>query len=353
METPTGEGFEGSSLLNPRLLVRHPKDSGGDLPTLSIVVTSYSYQRRLDIVDLLESIHEARDPPKIQVVLIMERDLALYRFVASLLQESELSFVVAFYEKLGGLSVARNCGARFSTAEFLAFLDDDVVLGPNWFTAFQRVITRSDWSALTGPSHPLWLDEPLEWFPRELSWIIGSTEWFPATTERVLRNAWGNNMLVRKDDFVHVGGFRASFGLQNVNRRSWSDPPSEDVDLSLRLVRFLRKPVRFIPELAVWHKVRWTKVTWKFIAQRSYTTGFQRQAIERFYPSEGQGDILSTEKKLMPQMLALVPKSIGLLFINPGVGIRTLAISVVALLFSALGYLRLVQSVPAHSSEPK
>ena len=310
-------------------------------PSISIIITSYSILRLNDIVDLLRSISNQGNLELIQIVLIIERDKQLFDSIKRFLGEGKwFNFAAIYYKEIGGMSRARNIATQYSLGKFLAFLDDDVILCQNWLQTVIRLSSRSDWIGLTGPSSPVWVGEPVNWFPPELSWVLGSTDWFDNGDEVSIRNAWGNNMVVRKAEFVDVGGFIEDYGLRSASRTTWTDPPSEDVDLSIRMTRKFKRPILFLPGLKVGHKVLQSKLTWRFMAQRSYSTGFQRRAIEKLYDRSGEQNILRMEKSLIPRMLVLIPRSLFSLFRKPRDNLRILGALVLVLVFSSLGYLK-------------
>ena len=260
-----------------------------DIPSasVSIIVTSYSYGRMKDLIDLIKSVREQKQLDRLEIVLVVERDKRLFDEIRNLLSGmADLKSKVLFFERLSGMSEARNKGAEASIGKYLAFLDDDVVLDRSWSINLISTMQNTNAIAITGPSRPIWVDRELDWWPSELSWIIGSTEWFHSKEAIRIRNVWGNNMIVKREEFSRVGGFRKEFGLQSASRRKWFDPPSEDVDISFRLRRSYGDEILYVPGLSVGHKVSQRKISWRFIAQRSFSTGYQRHAIARLYSQD-------------------------------------------------------------------
>jgi GT2 family glycosyltransferase len=311
-------------------------------PSISVIVTSYSNERLQDLKDLLDSVASQKPLDQIELVVIIERERNLFEEVTAFLRTKVgLSSSVFFYPKLNGMSEARNIGATMSCGRYLAFVDDDAILEKEWLRSLEDAIDEQDIVAATGPSRPLWVGRELDWFPKELSWIIGSTEWFDSNSLAELRNAWGQNMVVRRDEFAAVNGFCVKYGLHGATRSRWFDPPSEDVDLSLRLREKFGIPILFIPGLSVRHKVKGRKISLGFVAQRSYSTGYQRRAIKNQYLRIGNlsKEPLSLERGLIPRMLTLLPRSAAGFPKSPRKSANVIVVAFVSLLFSALGYL--------------
>jgi len=56
--------------------------------------------------------------------------------------------------------------------------------------------------AVTDPSRLIWLGRAFNWIPKELSQFIGSSGWFQQRRICEIRNAWGTNMVIRREEFL-------------------------------------------------------------------------------------------------------------------------------------------------------
>lgn len=307
--------------------------------TISIVVTTFSVVRFRYLRTLFDSILRQNGPERLELVVVVEKDRGLAESVKRYLESSSIhNCIVLYYPHLRGMSDARNKGAAESTSPVVAFVDDDVVLGPNWLESVLRGLDNPRVVAVTGPSSPLWTRAPHLVIPPEFSWLIGSTDYFIPPNNLRVRNVWGNNMAIRKDEFTNIGGFSNDYGLHNAGRKRWFDPPSEDVDLSLRLMLRSRRELVYVPGMRVGHWVECKKVTWPYIAQRSYSIGYQRRAILVRYPSSAQGDPIRSEKHLAKRIMLLLPKSFVLFPTSPRLALNLFTLIVVVSLFSAFGF---------------
>ena len=130
-------------------------------PSLSLVVTAYTVERLKDIFELIDSI-KAQSYPDIETVFVAERSDALFDSVRDYMNEKAIPKArVVFNRGERGLSAARNLGIREASGDIIAFVDDDVVLFPNW--AEEMVKTYDDDSVIgvTGPAFPLWEQESM------------------------------------------------------------------------------------------------------------------------------------------------------------------------------------------------
>lgn len=149
-----------------------------------------------------------------------------------------------------GPAQKRDVGAQKSRGKILAFLDDDAYPDENWLeNAVKYFKNRNNVAAVCGPgvtpSHDnLW---------QKASGWVWST-WLGAGGAGVYRCLPQSvrevddfptfNLLVRKDDFLRVGGFSSRF---------W---PGEDTQICLNLVKRLGKKIIYDPKILVYHHRR-------------------------------------------------------------------------------------------------
>ena len=309
-------------------------------PLLSIIITSYTTERINDIYELLDSI-KAQAYPNIETIFVAERTQELIDRIGDYANRQRIpNLKLLFNDGEPGLSAARNVGVGEARGDIIAFIDDDVVLLPDWAEEIVKAYTDDSVIGVTGPASPLWEDESMSWFPEEFYWIISCTAWcdWKETTE--VRNAWGMNMSFRREAFEKAGNFIPRFGLCNSSRAKWADPPSEDVDLSLRAKSKTGKRIIYSPDAAVRHRVYAHRIKQRFVMQRAYSVGYQRRMIKRLYPDIKDGDrLLNQEHRLLKRILGrLFPDILKNLFVNPVIAWRKSWVTFTALTFVALGY---------------
>ncbi|MDN3565824.1 glycosyltransferase family 2 protein [Paeniroseomonas aquatica] len=136
-----------------------------------------------------------------------------------------------------GASAARNYGAATSTADFIAYIDDDGLAMPDWIEQIQRVLAEQrPWpGVLGGRVLPVW-EAPLPgWWPQDLRGVLSIIEWegrgeFRTTAVPAGLEPYGVNMVVQRQPLLEMGGFAERLG--RFGRLLLSD---EDVQVGWRL----------------------------------------------------------------------------------------------------------------------
>ena len=251
---------------------------------LSIVVTSYDPQRKQDISDLLDSIQN-QVYTDLEVVYVTERSDFLHGYVEEAIRLRRINGKVIHNTGEWGLSECRNIGVKNSEGEIIAFVDDDVILGPKWscsvITAFESF---DNMIGATGPAYPYWVGERADWLPLELDWLIGCTRWFKSDVPVEVRNCWGMNMCFRREAFEKAGNFSSKTGF--VTGKAADGRIGEDVEFSLRVKRLSGKRLYYLPEMKVLNKVYAYRLSPRFIIARSSWIGYSRRNIARIAGSE-------------------------------------------------------------------
>jgi glycosyltransferase involved in cell wall biosynthesis len=118
-------------------------------------------------------------------------------------------------EPVPGLLSGRHRGALDSSGDICVFLDDDVLLGPNWLGALADAFRDPAVGMVGGPSRPLyesnvpdWLDEFFidDGAGRMCTWlslIDSGSQVIPTDP----RNIWGLNFSIRRRTLFEHGGF--------------------------------------------------------------------------------------------------------------------------------------------------
>jgi glucosyl-dolichyl phosphate glucuronosyltransferase len=308
-------------------------------PFISIILTSYTLERLNDIYELLTSI-STQTFHDFETIFIVEGSKELYNALLSFSKNNGFKINLVFSDQKLGLSGARNLGGKIARGDILAFVDDDAALFPQWAEQVFNTFQDNSIVGVTGPAVPSWKNNALNWFPKEFYWLIGGTGWYEQKEISDVRNGWGMNMSFRRQAFVECDGFNTNFGLRNCSRSNWSDPPSEDVDLSLRVKKATGKRIVFNPKVQVFHRVNETKVNTLFIMQRAFSVGYQRRAIKKLYGEDfKKQDMFTLERGLISSILLKLFPSIALGFFNtPNIAFKKATVTCLVLMFVGLGY---------------
>lgn len=142
----------------------------------------------------------------------------------------------------------RNLGAKESTGDVLAFLDDDAFPSENWLTEANNIFEDSSVFAVGGPA----MTPKSAGFLERMSGLIlesplsgGGTIYRHIPSKRREINDYPSvNLLIRKTAFNEVGGFPVEF---------W---PGEDTKICLDLVKKNGKNFLYDPSIIVFHHRR-------------------------------------------------------------------------------------------------
>jgi glycosyltransferase involved in cell wall biosynthesis len=120
-----------------------------------------------------------------------------------------------FYDDMPGLLTGRHRGAKEAQGEILAYLDDDVLLGPTWLEALEDAFGDPRVGLVGGPSLPHYEVDPPPWLGK-LWWdfdggrTCGSLSLIDLGKVRKFTDpcfVWGLNFSIRRRVFDDAGGF--------------------------------------------------------------------------------------------------------------------------------------------------
>jgi glycosyltransferase involved in cell wall biosynthesis len=173
----------------------------------------------------------------------------------------------------------RDIGARESSGDILAFIDDDAYPQPDWLTNAMRAFNDDSIAAIGGPASTPPTDDVWERAGgRVLScWMVAGVHiyrFIPKMTKEV-DDYPTSNLMVRKSDFNAVGGFDTPF---------W---PGEDTVLCMKITKGRGKKIVYDPDVQVWHhrrplfRAHWRQVS-NYATHRGYFVKRFPQTSRRF-----------------------------------------------------------------------
>ena len=147
-----------------------------------------------------------------------------------------------------GPAAKRDMGAAQAKGEILVFLDDDSYPAEDLLVVAQRYFADESIVALGGPA----ITPPDDGFWQRVSGAVflskfsgGAPErYVPVGNARPVQDWPSVNLMVRKSDFLAIGGFDSPY---------W---PGEDTKLCLDLIQKTGKTILYVPEMRVWHHRR-------------------------------------------------------------------------------------------------
>jgi glycosyltransferase involved in cell wall biosynthesis len=122
-----------------------------------------------------------------------------------------------FWQSNQGDAEARNLGARQSQADFLVFLDDDVLVEPGYIAHLLETHGESQKRIVVGTSH-LWLEETTPFAQSQHP--STPSDQTKTNTELPFRDVCSNNMSVRREAYFAIGMMQ---GLDFPGSSMWCD----------------------------------------------------------------------------------------------------------------------------------
>ncbi|GGK91575.1 glycosyltransferase family 2 protein [Mangrovihabitans endophyticus] len=260
---------------------------------VSIVIPTHAEQRWPQLVRTVASARSQQHTPA-EIVVVVDHNPAMFRRV-----RRDLPGVTVLenrYEK--GVSGNRNTGAFHTTTELIAFLDDDVVAGPQWLGALVAPFADPGVVGAGGAIDPAWEDARPAWMPDEFLWAVGGSYAGMPTTVAPIRNVWSASMVVRRETFLAVGGFRTGFGKLGAQNRP------EDTELCLRMSDAGGGRWMYVPDAVIRHEVPRSHSTFGFFLRRCYAEGRGKVQMAGLKSST---DNLSAERSYLRSL----PRAVG------------------------------------------
>jgi GT2 family glycosyltransferase len=147
--------------------------------------------------------------------------------------------------------------------------------------------------------------------PEEFLWAVGgSYTGMPTTTARI-RNVWSASMVVRREAFMAVGGFRTGFGKLGEQNRP------EDTELCLRMSAASGGHWMYVPDAVIRHAVPVERATFGFFLRRCYAEGRGKVQMAGLHAGS---EALSSERDYLRSLPKAVVRNIAAAGRGRGVG---------------------------------
>ncbi len=179
-----------------------------------------------------------------------------------------------------GLSYARNRGIRESAGEYIAIIDDDERIAPEFISAYISLFDSVPQAvAAGGPIVAEYVTERPSWMSCYTERLIANTLYLgdkvrPFPEDRI---PGGGNMALRRSAVKRYGVFDISLG-----RVGASLAGGEESDLFERL-RLADAAYYYAPEAVMYHIIPPEKLTRAYFSRLSYNVGVSQLRRARFY----------------------------------------------------------------------
>ncbi len=263
-------------------------------PAVSIVIPTHSEERWSSLVRTVNSAKAQQYTPA-EIVVVVDHNSKLYRRA-----RRDLAGVTVLENVyVQGVSGNRNTGAFHTRSPLIAFMDDDVLAGPQWLEQLVAPFSDETVVGTGGGIDPAWEGSRPRWMPDEFLWAVGGSYTGMPTETAPIRNVWSASMVVRRDVFMAVGGFRTGFGKLGGQNRP------EDTELCLRMSRAGGGRWMYVPGAVIRHEVPASRSTFGFFIKRCYAEG--RGKVQMAGLHKGSDDLVAERdylRRTIPRAVA-------------------------------------------------
>jgi glycosyltransferase involved in cell wall biosynthesis len=182
-----------------------------------------------------------------------------------------------FKEVMPGLLSARHRGAKEARGDILAYLDDDVLLGPAWVEGLRDAFRDPAVVLVGGPSQPHYNSDPPAWLPK--LWLefdggryLDLLSVIDLGTEKKQIDpclVWGLNFSIRKSVFQECGGFHPDLVPKCLQRYQGDG----ETGLSLKVRKLGHYVTLYHPDVAVTHMIPKSRLTLEAFQHRGFYQG--------------------------------------------------------------------------------
>ena len=230
---------------------------------ISVVISTYNRSEMLRVA-LERLLVQQSEEASYEVIVVDNNSTDRTREVVETFIESGHSNLRYVFEPKQGISYGRNTGIASSSAEIIAFTDDDVRVGQDWIGNMKRAFDEHpEVDFIGGPILPEWKSEPPAWLTREHWWPLALLDFgdkpfhvnidFPLCLPTA-------NISFRRRAFDSIGLFSPEFSGR------------EDHELLVRLWRTDRQGI-YIPNLVVTAEVQPERLKKDYHRKWNLTTG--------------------------------------------------------------------------------
>jgi len=161
------------------------------------------------------------------------------------------------FEPRPGKSNALNAAIRDTDAEIVAFMDDDVLVEPEWLHMLTRIFKDPQFAGAGGRILPESEFIPPSWLEVSRPYALAPLAMFDLgpVAERLEEPPFGTNMAFRREVFARYGDFRRDLGP-----RPGSEIRSEDTEFGMRLLSGGER-LWYEPAAVVYHAIARSRVT--------------------------------------------------------------------------------------------
>lgn len=252
---------------------------------LSLIVATYN--RAESLITALQSVVEQTAPKEEWECVVVNNNstddtAARFKTFAEAHPDVQLRMVD---ERRQGLSYARNRGIGESEGEYIAIIDDDERIAPDFIASYIALFdSTSDAMAAGGPIVAEYPSGKPRWMSCFTERPIANTMYFgdKVTLFPAGRIPGGGNMAIRRSAIRRYGVFDTSLGYVGEQLIG-----GEECDLFERL-QIAEAKYYYVPGAVMYHIIPKEKLTQEYLSRLSYNVGVSKLRRARYYHRKGR-----------------------------------------------------------------
>lgn len=269
---------------------------------LSLVIATYN--RSASLINALESVARQTAPASEWECVVVNNnstDDTQERFDEFAAAHADYNFRIVT-EMRQGLSFARNYGIRESGAEYIAIIDDDERISPDFISAYISLFdSMPDAVAAGGPIVAEYPSGRPRWMSHFTERPVANTMYFG---DKVCefpegRIPGGGNMAMRRESIRRYGVFDTSLGYVGDSLVG-----GEESDFFERL-RIADAKYYYVPQAVMYHIIPEEKLSTAYFKRLSYNIGVSQLRRAKFYRRVGRVRVEEIGKWLATLILSL------------------------------------------------
>ncbi len=231
---------------------------------VSVVVCTYN--RAESLCRMLQSLAAMVLPPAFawELIVVDNNSKDQTRQVVSDFTTTCAWNVRYVFEESQGLAHARNRGADEAKGDIVIYVDDDIVVTPNWLQAITRAFSELDADCVGGRILPRWEAAVPAWLTERFYGRLGLLDYGTRSLRMESPMLWGANYAVKKCLFAQHGKFDVRLG--RVADKLYAD---EEMDFNRRLLQGGAR-LWYCADAVVYHSVPATRMTKSYFRKWVY-----------------------------------------------------------------------------------
>ena len=228
----------------------------------SIVICTHNREALLSVA-LKSACNQSVDPASYEVVVIDNNSSDGTREIVHQFRE-QFRNVEYYFESQIGLSHARNCGWQNAKGSYIAYIDDDCKLPPDWLSVANRIVEKLSPGAFGGPAFLFFNGPGPDWFKESYNSRTMERGFLAKPSQ--LR---GHNMVIRRNLLEDIQGFDPNLGMKG-NKIAYGE---ETRFFECLVKKYPDEVLYFDPDFFLYHLVRPEKMSFPWLMRGFFAKG--------------------------------------------------------------------------------